>query len=202
MAGPTSVSALIHAATMVTAGVYFAGRAGPMFYNIVLQFAANLLLLNCCLDRSIHDFHGSHSSSGFQGTEEAAGLLNCLPDWLHDAWYWGRRSGIAVSSGLSAGIFHLMTHALFKAAAFLAAGAILHAVESRFMGDMGGLRHSMKITFASMLIALLALSGVPPLSGFWSKDAVIAATVLTGQLPLILLAWGTVGLTFFTVSRS
>ncbi len=98
--------------------------------------------------------------------------------------------------GLSAGIFHLVTHALFKAAAFLAAGAILHAVESRFMGDMGGLRHSMKITFASMVVALLALSGVPPLSGFWSKDAVITATVLTGQLPLMLLAWGTVALTF------
>jgi NADH-quinone oxidoreductase subunit L len=99
-------------------------------------------------------------------------------------------------TGLTAGIFHLMTHALFKAAAFLAAGAILHAVESRFMGDMGGLRNSMKITFASMVIALLALSGVPPLSGFWSKDAVITVTVLTGQLPLMLLAWGTVALTF------
>jgi NADH-quinone oxidoreductase subunit L len=64
------------------------------------------------------------------------------------------------------------------------------------MQDMGGLRHSMKITFASMVIALLALSGVPPLSGFWSKDAVITATVLSGQIPLLLLAWGTVGLTF------
>jgi NADH-quinone oxidoreductase subunit L len=89
-----------------------------------------------------------------------------------------------------------MTHAFFKAAAFLAAGAILHATESRFMNDMGGLRHSMKITFISMIIALLALSGVPPLSGFWSKDAIIAVTVLTGQLPLMLLAWGTVALTF------
>ena len=64
------------------------------------------------------------------------------------------------------------------------------------MTDMGGLRHSMKITFISMVIALLALSGVPPLSGFWSKDAVISVTVLTGQLPLMLLAWATVGLTF------
>jgi NADH-quinone oxidoreductase subunit L len=89
-----------------------------------------------------------------------------------------------------------MTHALFKAAAFLAAGAVLHAVESRYMYDMGGLRKSMKITFASMVIAMLALSGVPPLSGFWSKDAVIAVTVLTGQMPLMLLAWGTVALTF------
>jgi NADH-quinone oxidoreductase subunit L len=64
------------------------------------------------------------------------------------------------------------------------------------MGDMGGLRKSMKITFAAMVISLLALSGVPPLSGFWSKDAIITATVLTGQLPLLLLAWGTVALTF------
>jgi NADH-quinone oxidoreductase subunit L len=98
--------------------------------------------------------------------------------------------------GLSAGIFHLVTHALFKAAAFLCAGAILHSVESRFMEDMGGLRNSMKITFVSMVVSLLALSGVPPLSGFWSKDAVITMAVLTGQIPLMLLAWGTVALTF------
>jgi NADH-quinone oxidoreductase subunit L len=98
--------------------------------------------------------------------------------------------------GMSAGIFHLMTHAFFKAAAFLAAGAILHTVESRFMDDMGGLRQSMRITFISMLIALLALSGVPPLSGFWSKDSIIAATLQTGQLPLVIFAWGTVALTF------
>jgi NADH-quinone oxidoreductase subunit L len=64
------------------------------------------------------------------------------------------------------------------------------------MDDMGGLRNSMKITFASMVISLLALSGVPPLSGFWSKDAIITTTVLTGQMPLMLLAWGTVALTF------
>jgi NADH-quinone oxidoreductase subunit L len=89
-----------------------------------------------------------------------------------------------------------MTHAIFKAAAFLAAGAILHTVDSRFMGDMGGLRKPMKITFAAMVISLLALSGVPPLSGFWSKDAVIATAVLTGQPGLMILAWATVALTF------
>ncbi len=197
MAGPTSVSALIHAATMVTAGVYLAGRAGPMFYNIVIQYAQPTFFFEAIA--WIGAFTCFMAATQAVVSKELKKLLAYSTVSQIGYMMLGIGAGGLASqfvTGLTAGIFHLMTHALFKAAAFLAAGAILHAVESRFMYDMGGLRHSMKITFASMVIALLALSGVPPLSGFWSKDAIIAVTVLTGQIPLLLLAWGTVALTF------
>ena len=197
MAGPTSVSALIHAATMVTAGVYLAGRAGPMFYNIVLQYAQPTFFFDAVA--WIGAFTCFMAATQAVVSKELKKLLAYSTISQIGYMMLGIGAGGLASqfvTGLTAGIFHLMTHALFKAAAFLAAGAILHAVESRFMGDMGGLRNSMKITFVSMVISLLALSGVPPLSGFWSKDAVITTTVLTGQLPLLLLAWGTVALTF------
>ena len=197
MAGPTSVSALIHAATMVTAGVYLAGRAGPMFYNSVLQYAQPTYFFEAVA--WVGAFTCFMAATQAVVSKELKKLLAYSTISQIGYMMLGIGAGGMASefvTGLTAGIFHLMTHALFKAAAFLAAGAILHAVESRYMHDMGGLRKSMKITFASMVIALLALSGVPPLSGFWSKDAVIAVTVLTGQIPLMLLAWGTVALTF------
>jgi len=197
MAGPTSVSALIHAATMVTAGVYLAGRAGPMFYNIVTQYGQPTLFFEAVA--WIGAFTCFMAATQAVVSKELKKLLAYSTVSQIGYMMLGIGAGGLASQfvmGLSAGIFHLVTHALFKAAAFLCAGALLHSVESRFMDDMGGLRNSMKITFASMVISLLALSGVPPLSGFWSKDAIITVTVLTGQLPLMLLAWGTVALTF------
>jgi NADH-quinone oxidoreductase subunit L len=197
MAGPTSVSALIHAATMVTAGVYLAGRAGPMFYNIVIQYAQPTFFFEAIA--WVGAFTCFMAATQAVVSKELKKLLAYSTVSQIGYMMLGIGAGGLASQfvmGLTAGIFHLVTHALFKAAAFLCAGAILHATESRFMPDMGGLRNSMKITFVSMVISLLALSGVPPLSGFWSKDAVITATVLTGQIPLMLLAWGTVALTF------
>ena len=197
MAGPTSVSALIHAATMVTAGVYLAGRAGPMFYNIVTQYAQPTFFFEAVA--WIGAFTCFMAATQAVVSKELKKLLAYSTISQIGYMMLGIGAGGLASQfvmGLTAGIFHLVTHALFKAAAFLGAGAILHAVESRFMDDMGGLRNSMKITFAAMAVSLLALSGVPPLSGFWSKDAVITAAVLTGQVPLMLLAWGTVALTF------
>jgi NADH-quinone oxidoreductase subunit L len=197
MAGPTSVSALIHAATMVTAGVYLAGRAGPMFYNIVVQYAQPTFFFEAVA--WIGAFTCFMAATQAVVSKELKKLLAYSTISQIGYMMLGIGAGGLASQfvlGLSAGIFHLVTHALFKAAAFLCAGALLHSVESRFMDDMGGLRNSMKITFASMVISLLALSGVPPLSGFWSKDAIITAAVLTGQMPLMLLAWGTVALTF------
>ena len=196
MAGPTSVSALIHAATMVTAGVYLAARAGPMFFNIVIEFGRPTYFFE--IIAWVGAFTTFVAASQAVVSKELKKMLAYSTVSQIGYMMLGIGAGGLASefvTGMAAGIFHLMTHAFFKATAFLAAGAILHAVESRFMDDMGGLRNSMKITFVSMLIAMLALSGVPPLSGFWSKDAVIAATVLTGQLPLLLFAWGTVGLT-------
>jgi NADH-quinone oxidoreductase subunit L len=197
MAGPTSVSALIHAATMVTAGVYLAARAGPMFYNIVIELGQPTYFFEVVA--WVGAFTTFMAATQAVVSKELKKLLAYSTVSQIGYMMLGIGAGGLASEfviGMSAGIFHLMTHALFKAVAFLAAGAILHTVESRFMGDMGGLRQSMKITFASMVIAMLALSGVPPLSGFWSKDAIIAAAVQTGQLPLMLLAWGTVALTF------
>ena len=197
MAGPTSVSALIHAATMVTAGVYLAGRAGPMFYNILIQYGQSSFFFE--LVAWIGAFTTFLAATQAVVSKELKKLLAYSTISQIGYMTLGIGAGGLASAfvtGLSAGIFHLMTHAIFKAALFLAAGAIIHSVDSRFMTDMGGLRHSMKLTFITMVIAALALSGVPPLSGFWSKDAVIAATVLTGQLPLMLLAWATVALTF------
>ena len=197
MAGPTSVSALIHAATMVTAGVYLAGRAGPMFYNILMQYGQSTLFFE--LVAWIGAFTTFLAATQAVVSKELKKLL--AYSTISQIGYMALGIGAgglasAFVTGLSAGIFHLMTHAIFKAALFLAAGAIIHSVDSRFMIDMGGLRRPMKLTFITMVIAALALSGVPPLSGFWSKDAVIAVTVLTGQLPLMLLAWATVALTF------
>jgi NADH-quinone oxidoreductase subunit L len=197
MAGPTSVSALIHAATMVTAGVYLAARAGPIFYNIVVQLGQPTYFFEAIA--WIGAFTTFMAATQAVVSKELKKLLAYSTISQIGYMMLGIGAGGMMSEfviGMSAGIFHLMTHALFKAAAFLAAGAVLHSVESRFMDDMGGLRKSMKITFISMLVAMLALSGVPPLSGFWSKDAIIAAAVSTGQLPLMLLAWGTVALTF------
>jgi NADH-quinone oxidoreductase subunit L len=182
---------------MVTAGVYLAGRAGPMFYNIMLRYAQPTFFFEAVA--WIGAFTCFMAATQAVVSKELKKLLAYSTISQIGYMMLGIGAGGLASQfviGLSAGIFHLVTHALFKAAAFLCAGALLHSVESRFMNDMGGLRNSMKITFASMVISLLALSGVPPLSGFWSKDAIITATVLTGQIPLMLLAWGTVGLTF------
>jgi NADH-quinone oxidoreductase subunit L len=197
MAGPTSVSALIHAATMVTGGVYLAARAGPIFYNIVIELGQPTYFFQAIA--WIGAFTTFMAASQAVVSKELKKLLAYSTISQIGYMMLGIGAGGLAGEfvvGMSAGIFHLVTHAFFKAAAFLGAGAILHATESRFMDDMGSLRQSMRITFISMLIALLALSGVPPLSGFWSKDAIIAAAVLTGQLPLLLLAWGTVALTF------
>jgi NADH-quinone oxidoreductase subunit L len=82
--------------------------------------------------------------------------------------------------GLTAGIFHLVSHALFKAALFLGAGSVIHAVESIYMFDMGGLKKHMPKTYWLMVIATLSLAGIPPLSGFWSKDSVFLASLIAG----------------------
>src|SRR5437899_6890044 len=102
--------------------------------------------------------------------------------------------------GYTAGLFHLLSHAVFKASLFLAAGWVLHSAESRFMDEMGGLAKAMKITSASMLLAGLSLLGVPPLSGFWTKDAILSLSFLGGQYLLYGLALITAFITgFYTV---
>ncbi|MEM2883096.1 MAG: proton-conducting transporter membrane subunit [Nitrososphaerales archaeon] len=110
----------------------------------------------------------------------------------------------AFASGFTAGFFHLMSHAVFKASLFMAAGALIHACGSKYLSDMGGLRKVMPITFFSMLLASASLAGVPPLSGFWSKDAVLAS-VLEAHTPyapmLFALSVATAMLTVFYTFR-
>jgi len=197
MAGPTPVSALIHAATMVKAGVYLVARTGPMFFNAIITYGQAFTFFEIV---------------GWIGaiTALAAAAQAIVAKELKKTLAYSTASqigymmlaigvggmGLQFAAGYTAGLFHLMNHAIFKAAAFMAAGAVIHSCETRFMNEMGGIRSSMKFTFATMLISVLALSGVPPFSGFWSKDAILATTWEAGQFWLYLIAAVTAALTF------
>ncbi|MEU4782695.1 NADH-quinone oxidoreductase subunit L, partial [Micromonospora sp. NPDC023633] len=160
MAGPTPISALIHAATMVAAGVYAVTRLYPLFEVTpvalaVLGVTASVTLL----------------LGAFAATAQ---------DDLKRVLAWSTVSQIGYMTGAlavgstPAALFHLLTHAAFKALLFLAAGAVIHAVGTTLMSRMGGLRRGMPVTFWCTVVGLGALAGVPPLSGFWSKDGVLA----------------------------
>lgn len=161
MAGPTPVSALIHAATMVAAGVYAVARLFPLFE----QAPAALAVLGVMAAVTM-------LLGAFAATAQ---------DDLKRVLAWSTVSQIGYMTGAlavgapAAALFHLLTHAAFKALLFLAAGAVIHAVGTTLMSRMGGLRAAMPVTFWCMLVGLGALAGVPPLSGFWSKDGVLAA---------------------------
>lgn len=208
MAGPTSVSALIHAATMVKAGVFLVARVGPIFYTAsqavgaapiffetvawIGAFTAFLAATQAVVGREIKKVlaYSTVSQIGYMMLAlGAAGLV---------------AEGAAFVGGFTASFFHLMSHALFKASLFMAAGALIHACGSKYLSDMGGLKGIMPITFFSMLLASASLAGVPPLSGFWSKDAVLAS-VLEARTPyatiLFALAVGTAILTVFYTFR-
>ena len=192
MAGPTSVSALIHAATMVKAGVFLTGRMGPIFYVALVTlnqgypffatiawigaFTAFLAASQAAVAREIKKVLAYSTVSQIGYMMLGLGVAGLSLDFV---------------AGYSAGLFHLMSHAIFKASLFLAAGWVLHAAESRFMDQMGGLAKGMRLTAASMLIAGLSLMGIPPLSGFWTKDAVLAATFEADGLAMSRYAlWG------------
>ena len=168
MAGPTPVSALIHAATMVTAGVYLVARSAPLFAHV------------------------PEASAVVAWIGVATALLAAFAALAQTdikkilAWSTISQLGfmfVAVGSGAYwAGIFHVFTHAFFKALLFLAAGSVIHALDGeQDIGRMGGLGRRMKLTGTTALIGVLAISGVPLLSGFFSKDAILLHT-LTGEL--------------------
>ena len=207
MAGPAPVSALIHAATMVKAGVVLVARIAPIFYFVAL---------------------------GGVGLASAPGLASVQPFFMTVAWigaftaflaasqalvgyelkkilaystvsqigYMMLAVGVAglstdFSQGLSAALYQLMSHAIFKATLFLTAGALIHAADSKYINDMGGMRDKVKVTFAAFLISAASLSGIPPFSGFWSKDAVLGAAWSAGQYALFAVGAVTAGLTAF-----
>ncbi|WBB92828.1 NADH-quinone oxidoreductase subunit L [Verrucosispora sp. WMMC514] len=161
MAGPTPISALIHAATMVAAGVYAVTRLWPLFEAtptalVVLGVLASVTLLLGALAATAQDD------------------IKRVLAWSTVSQIGYMTGALAVGSPPAA-LFHLLTHAAFKALLFLAAGAVIHAVGTTLMSRMGGLRRDMPVTFWCTLVGLGALAGVPPLSGFWSKEGVLAA---------------------------
>ena len=172
MEGPTPVSALIHAATMVVAGVYLVARMFPLFVG----YAPEVL-------------HGTAYIGAF--TALYAAVVACVQSDIKRVLAFSTISqigfmivslGVCTSTdphagglGYMASMFHLFTHALFKALLFLGAGAIIHAVHSNEMSAMGGLRRYMPLTHATFLVACLAIAGIWPLSGFFSKDEILTA---------------------------
>ena len=160
MEGPTPVSALIHAATMVTAGVYMVARSHVIFDRapIALTVVAIIGTLTAFFAATI----------GIVQTDIKKVLAYST---ISQLGYMFMACGVGA---FSAGIFHLMTHAFFKGLLFLAAGSVIHAVGGeQDMRKMGGLRSFIPVTFGTMFIATLAIAGVPPLAGFWSKDEIL-----------------------------
>jgi NADH-quinone oxidoreductase subunit L len=160
MEGPTPVSALIHAATMVTAGVYMVSRSHMIFERApgALTFVAIIGTLTAFFAATI----------GIAQTDIKKVLAYSTVSQLG---YMFMACGVGA---FSAGIFHLMTHAFFKGLLFLAAGSVIHAVGGeQDMRKMGGLKSYIPVTFATMGIATLAIAGIPPLAGFWSKDEIL-----------------------------
>ncbi|OIO67945.1 MAG: NADH-quinone oxidoreductase subunit L [Zetaproteobacteria bacterium CG12_big_fil_rev_8_21_14_0_65_55_1124] len=160
MEGPTPISALIHAATMVTAGVFMVARCSPMFEYSETALAAVILV------GAVTAWMCATIGLVQNDIKRVIAYSTCS-----QLGYMFVACGV---SAYSVGIFHLMTHAYFKALLFLAAGSVIHAVMAeQDIRKMGQLRKYMPITYITMLIAALALSGVPPFAGFWSKDLII-----------------------------
>src|ERR687889_661924 len=191
MTGPTSVSALIHAATMVKAGVFLVARIGPLFFALaafgMTQFfevvawtgaiTALLLATQAIVNPEIKKVLAYSTGSQIGYMMMGPGIAGLSSQFVE---------------GYTAGFFQLMSHAMFKASLFMGAGALLHSVGSRFMNDMGGLKIHMKKTYVFMLLASLSLAGAPLFtSGFWSKDAIFASVLESGYTfsqPLFIIA--------------
>ncbi|MFX1562338.1 MAG: NADH-quinone oxidoreductase subunit L [Promethearchaeota archaeon] len=182
MAGPSTVSALIHAAAMVKAGVYLVARMMPILVQAYLTVASPLLelvlqnffLIVACIGA----FTAFLAATMAIVSRELKKVL--AYSTISQLGYMFLALGLfAITAhgveGYFAANFHLATHAVFKALLFLSAGAVLHAVHSKDMFDMGGLRSKMPITFICMLFGALSLSGVPPFAGFWSKEVVFTS---------------------------
>ena len=179
MEGPTPVSALIHAATMVVAGVFLIARMMPLLQSFgtigghtvlgivvwVGVFTAFYAAAVACAQSDIKRVLAFSTISQIAFMMVALGVCTELPTGHHHVG----------SLGYMASMFHLFTHAMFKALLFLGAGCIIHAVHSNEMSAMGGLRKYMPITHITFLIACLAIAGIPPFSGFFSKDEILTA---------------------------
>jgi NADH-quinone oxidoreductase subunit L len=188
MEGPTPVSALIHAATMVAAGVYLVARSFPIFEaaaqasEVVAYVGATTALMAATIAVVQTDIKRVLAYSTISQLGYMMLALGC-----------GSRA---------AGIFHLYTHAFFKALLFLGAGAVIHACHTNDMREMGGLSRKMKWTAATFVVGALALAGVPPFAGFFSKDEILSVVSAHGGVYLVGAAFVTVFLTAFYMFRA
>ncbi len=171
MEGPTPVSALIHAATMVVAGVYLVARLFPLFHSFDDGFALSVVA-------TVGTFSALFAAIIALTQEDIKRVLAFST--MSQIGYMMMALGVSgydghEGLGYMAGMFHLFTHAMFKGLLFLAAGAIIHAVHSNYMEKMGGLHKYLPISNWTFLIAALAISGIPPFAGFFSKDEILTA---------------------------
>ena len=210
MEGPTTVSALIHAATMVKAGVFLVARAFPLIVHspdTALYIAATgglTALIAASMAMVMNDIkrvlaYSTISQLGYMFLGLGAGA------W---AFWHSTDSGLDPGSSLGymAGLFHLMNHAFFKALLFLGSGAVIHAVHTQDMREMGGLRKKMPITSLTMGLGVLSIAGVPFFSGFWSKDELLVAVYYNAEHEgifggLWFMALITAGMTAFYMTR-
>jgi NADH-quinone oxidoreductase subunit L len=195
MEGPTPVSALIHAATMVVAGVFLVARLFPVFaisspnalslVGYVGAISALIAAVIACTQTDIKRVLAYSTMSQIGYMMFALGVSK-----------YGGEDGL----GYTASMFHLFTHAMFKALLFLGAGAVIHYIHSNEMKDMGGLRKYLPITHITFLIACLAIAGVPPFAGFFSKEEILLAAYQHNQI-IYWIALITSGLTAFYMFR-
>ena len=195
MPGPTPVSALIHAATMVVAGVYLVARLFPVFalttpavleiIGWVGAISAIIAAVIACTQTDIKRVLAYSTMSQIGYMMFALGVSK-----------YGGEAGL----GYTASMFHLFTHAMFKALLFLGAGAVIHYIHSNDMRDMGGLRKYLPVTHITFLIACLAIAGVPPFAGFFSKEEILLAAY-QNNMAIYWIALITSGLTAFYMFR-
>ena len=193
MEGPTPVSALIHAATMVVAGVYLVARLFPAF-----AFSGTALLVVA--------FVGAFTSlfAAVIGMTQDDIKRVLAFSTLSQLGYMMLALGVSTGDhtlGYTASMFHLFTHAFFKALLFLGAGAVIHAVHTNSIWEMGGLAKKMPITHITFLMATLAISGIWPFSGFFSKDEILAAALASGHTAIFGVSLLVAGLTAFYMFR-
>ena len=192
MEAPTSISALLHGATMVKAGVYLIARLFilfgslltiiPYWLSTVAWIGAITAFMGATLALATPDIKGVPA---YSTVSQIGFMLAAL--------------GAATSStslGWFAGLFHLMSHAFFQSLGFLAIGAIIHMLHTRDMRLMGGIRKLMPFTFGLCIVVLFARTGVPPFASFFSKGLIVKSLALTGDLPIVLVIYAAIALTF------
>jgi len=209
MEGPTTVSALIHAATMVKAGVFLVARAYPLIVHspdtaIYIAFTGGLTaLIAASMAMVMNDIK---RVLAYSTISQLGYMFLALGTGAWAVWHATEQGFEIHAQGYTAGLFHLMNHAFFKALLFLGSGAVIHSVHTQDMREMGGLRQTMPITSITMGLGVLSIAGVPFFSGFWSKDEILEAVYRNGESEGVFgalwwMALLTAGMTAFYMTR-